>query len=94
MRYATPWIALLFLVEVIWGQQGSNCENLVNNISRRETCTDLIFGMKVYHIDYKNPIVFGGGQRSFGVNSGEVLTPACKHDILRSEAWTDLIFGM
>ena len=29
--------------------------------------------MQVYHIEYKNPIVFGGGQRSFEVNRGQIV---------------------
>ena len=43
------------------------------DISSREAWTDLIFSMWVYHIEYKNPIVFGVGQRSFGVNSGQIV---------------------
>ena len=44
-----------------------------HDISRREAWTDLIFGISVYHIEYKNPIVFGGGQRSFGVNGSKCI---------------------
>ena len=35
--------------------------------------TGLIFGVQVYHNEYKKPIVFGGGQRSFGVNSDQIV---------------------
>ena len=44
-----------------------------HDISRREAQTVLIFGMLVYHIEYKKPIVFGGGQMSFGVNRGQIV---------------------
>ena len=32
-----------------------------------------MFGMLMYHIDYNKPIVFGGGQRLFGVNRGQIV---------------------
>ena len=45
---------------------------LVSMIIVRETWTNLIFGVLVYHIEYKKPIVFGRGQRSFGFNTGQI----------------------
>ena len=108
--------------KVIWGQQGSNCENLVNmisqarklgqisylvcrcatlstrsllflvevkghlrstgvklwkpckyDISRREAWTVVIFGMLLYHIEYKKPISFSQDQRSFGVIRHQIV---------------------
>ena len=56
---------------MIWGQERSNCSNHVNNISRREAWTNLIFGMYMYPIENKKPIVFGRGHRSFGVSRGQ-----------------------
>ena len=47
--------------------------------------------MLMCHIQYKKPIVLGGGQRSFGVNMVKLLKP-CKHDISRREAWKYLTF--
>ena len=40
------------------GQQGSNCvKPRKHDISRREDFTDLIFGVQVYHNEYKKHIV-------------------------------------
>ena len=44
-----------------------------HDISSREARADLIFGVLMFHIEYKKPIVFGGGQRSFGVNRGQTV---------------------
>ena len=38
---------------------------------------NLIRGMQVPHTEYKNPVVFGGGQRSFGVTRGQTLKTLC-----------------
>ena len=62
-----------------------------HDISRRETWTDLLFSMLVYLIEYKKPIVFGGGQRSFEVNRGQIVKP-CKQylkkgSLDRSHIW-------
>ena len=59
--------SLLFLSKVIWGQQGSNCENLVNMIFR-----SYIWYVGVPHW-VKKPIVFGGGQRSFRGQFGSLF---------------------
>ena len=50
--------------KIIWGQQGSNWlwKPCKHDISRRETWPNLIFGMKMYHPEYKKPIVYGAGQ--------------------------------
>ena len=42
-----------------------------HGISRRVSVTILIFGVWVDHIEQMIPIVFGGGQRSFGVTRGQ-----------------------
>ncbi|KAJ8029559.1 hypothetical protein HOLleu_28989 [Holothuria leucospilota] len=42
-----------------------------HDISRRVTVTELILGVWVGHIEKMIPIVFGGGQRSFGVRRGQ-----------------------
>ena len=71
----------LWRSKVIWGQ---NCKNLVKHNSRnREAWTDLIFGMLMYLIEYKKPIVFGGGQRSFGIIRGQNCKNLVKHNFSR-----------
>ena len=34
----------------------------------------------MYHIEFKNPIVFGGCQWSFVVSNGQHVKKPCKHD--------------
>ena len=41
-----------------------------HDMSRRVSVNNLIFGVWVDHIEQMIPIVFGGGQRSFGVMRG------------------------
>ena len=38
---------------------------------------DIKLGMTIPYIEYKNPIGFGGGQRSFGVTRGQKLKTLC-----------------
>ena len=52
------------------------------DILRKEAWIDL-------HIEYKQSVVFGGGQRTFEVKRGQIMK---KRRSL--EPWTDLIFGM
>ena len=71
--------SLLCLVEVK-GHLGSIGVKLwkpcKHDISRREAWTNLILGMYMNHIEYKMPIVFSGGQRLYGVNRSQIVTPS------------------
>lgn len=49
-----------------------------------------MLGLQVYHIQRKNPIVLVEVRDR--VRSKEFKTKACKHDTLRSEAWTLFMF--
>ena len=42
-----------------------------HSISRYATLRNFIFGMLMVNIEKMVPIVFGGGQRSFGVTTGQ-----------------------
>ena len=58
---------------------------------------DLIHSMCIVHIEYMVPIVFGAGQRSFGVPRGQIVNTleiAGKHDISRRKNVKDLILFM
>ena len=79
---------------VIWGQQGSNCENLVNTISQEGKLGQISYLVCRRTTLSTRILLFLVEVKGHLGSTGTTLWKPCKQDISIREAWTYLIFGM